>query len=255
MKKTISVFIAVMLIAALFVNASAADYTFKAQDNDDFYRSTTYEDVYGSAYNYGGQNVTDFYNTSLLPGIVSPTPETASASGGLIVDTSLTYGIYDNSTPVPASSPSIIMGHITPPQETAFTPASELNRSDGSMGTLVIPSLKINMKVFDGTTSTSMSKGVGHFTETSGWAGNIGLCGHNRNSRYVIGAVKDLKIGDSIEYGTKLGTRRYAVTFVGTISVTDWSYLGPTADNRLTIITCLANQPSLRVCVQAVEKR
>ena len=250
MKKTISVFIAVMLIAALSVNASAADYTFNAQDSDDFYRPTNYEDVYGSTYNYGGQNVTDFHSTSLLPGIISPTPETAST--GFIVDTSTAYGIYGSKAPT--GGPSEFISNTTP-QETAFTPASELKRSDGSIGTLVIPSLSINMKVYDGTTSTSMSKGVGHFAETSGWSGNIGLCGHNRNSRYVIGSVKDLKIVDAIEYGTKLGTRRYAVTSVGTISVTDWSYLNPTADNRITIITCLANQPSLRVCVQAVEKR
>lgn len=37
------------------------------------------------------------------------------------------------------------------------------------------------------------------------------------------------------------------------IASTDWSYLQATADNRITITTCLANQPSKRVCVQAVE--
>ena len=254
MKKTISVLIASMLLTALSANASAADYIFNAQNKDDFYRSTTYEDVYGSAYNYGGQNVTDFATTSLLPGIISPTPETASASdpGVVIIDTSLSYGLYDNGAPI--SVPSEITSYPSQ-QKPALTPTSGLKRSDGSIGTLVIPSLSINMKVYEGTTSTSMSKGVGHFAETSGWSGNIGLCGHNRNSRYVIGPIKDLKIGDTIEYSTTLGTRCYAVTFVGTISVTDWSYLSPSADNRITIITCLADQPTLRVCVQAVEKR
>ena len=77
---------------------------------------------------------------------------------------------------------------------------------------------------------------------------------HNRGSAYSIGTIKDLEIGDTITYTTVYGTRTYAVSYVGTISSTDWSRLQATADNRLTITTCLANQPSKRVVVQAVEK-
>ena len=33
------------------------------------------------------------------------------------------------------------------------------------------------------------------------------------------------------------------------------SYLNEMGDNRITLITCIANQPSLRLCVQAVEIR
>ena len=66
-------------------------------------------------------------------------------------------------------------------------------------------------------------------------------------------SIKDLEIGDTITYTTIFGTRTYHVSFVGTISNTDWSYLQATADNRITLTTCLANQPSKRVCVQAVE--
>jgi len=36
---------------------------------------------------------------------------------------------------------------------------------------------------------------------------------------------------------------------------TDFSYLNEMGDNRITLITCIANQPSLRLCVQAVEIR
>ena len=98
-------------------------------------------------------------------------------------------------------------------------------------------------------------KGVGHFTSTSAWNGNIGLCGHNRGSNYNIGSIKDLDIGDTIRYETSLGTRTYAVSSVEIIDWTDWSYLNGTTDNRITIITCLADQPTKRVCVQGVEVR
>lgn len=98
-----------------------------------------------------------------------------------------------------------------------------------------------------------MRKGVGHFPSTSAWDGNIGLCGHNRGSSHNIGAIKDLEIGDTIRYQTSLGTRTYAVSSVKIIDWTDWSYLNATSDNRITIITCLADQPTKRVCIQGVE--
>ena len=52
---------------------------------------------------------------------------------------------------------------------------------------------------------------------------------------------------------TNQGIRTYEVTFVGTIASTDYSYLNEMGDNRITLITCIANQPSLRLCVQAQE--
>ena len=51
-----------------------------------------------------------------------------------------------------------------------------------------------------------------------------------------------------------LGTRTYEVTMVRVIADTDWSYLQGTADNRITLTTCLENQPTKRICVQAVAK-
>jgi LPXTG-site transpeptidase (sortase) family protein len=253
-KKIFAFFITAVLITTCgIISATAADYTFKEKDNTDFYRPTPYEDIYGSQYNYGGQNAIDFYDPLALPGLVSPTPQTVPAYNGAVVDTPVSYGLYDSGAPLGGSSD--FTSYTKPIETPKFTSVNGLKRSDGSIGTLAIPSLSINMKAFEGTTSASMSKGVGHFAETSGWDGNIGLAGHNRNSKYTIGAIKDLKIGDTIRYTTVLGTRTYSVSFVGTISHTDWSRLSATADNRITIITCLAGQPTLRVCVAAIESR
>ena len=118
-----------------------------------------------------------------------------------------------------------------------------MERKDGSIGTLKIPSLDINMKVWEGETKESMKKGLGHYSSTSAWDGNIGVCGHNRGAKYTIGSIKDLEIGDTITYTTIYGTRTYEVVLVKTIS----------ADNRITLTTCLANQPEKRICVQAVQ--
>lgn len=140
-------------------------------------------------------------------------------------------------------------------QPPAYTSVEGMEREDGSIGTIQIPSLDISMKLWEGETNASMAKGLGHYSSTSAWDGNVGVCGHNRGAKYVIGSIKDLDIGDTITYTTIYGTRTYAVETVEIIDSTDWSYLQSTADNRVTLTTCLADQPSKRVCVQAVEVR
>lgn len=247
---------AVSLIS-LSVSASAADYSFETDGTPEYYPSTSYEEVYGSQYNYGSKNLVDYqvpelpYGTMsttqigvmekiLLPGLQASV--STSVQGG--------YGIVGDGLYVP--SPPVVSGGVQY-QTPAYTSADGMERKDGSIGTVKIPSLDISMKVWEGETTASMAKGLGHYSSTSAWDGNVGVCGHNRGAKYVIGSIKDLEIGDTITYTTIFGTRTYRVSFVGTISNTDWSYLQATADNRITLTTCLANQPSKRVCVQAVE--
>lgn len=81
--------------------------------------------------------------------------------------------------------------------------------------------LDINMKVWEGETNASMKKGLGHYSSTSAWDGNVGVCGHNRGAKYTIGSIKNLKKGDTITYNTVNGTRTYAVETVTTISNDD----------------------------------
>ena len=57
----------------------------------------------------------------------------------------------------------------------------------------------------------------------------------------------------TITLTTKLGTRTYAVTSVNKISETDNSLLAPTAENCVTLFTCVRNQSAYRWAVRAVE--
>lgn len=243
------------LTAALSVNAFAADYDFETGMDTEYYPSTSYEDAYGSAYNYGGPNLVDYQIPKLPYGSFSTT-QTGVMEKTLLpglqqtVSTSVSgeYGLSSVLDDFPSGSVSSVK-----PSVPAYTSVDGMERKDGSIGTLKISSLNINMKVWEGETSTSMAKGLGHYRSTSGWDGNVGVCGHNRGAKYTIGSIKNLKAGDTITYTTIYGTRIYEVVLVKTISSSDWSYLQATTDNRITITTCLANQPSKRVCVQAVE--
>lgn len=261
--------------ALLALPAQAADYDFSTAAPQDFYKSGSYEDIYGSQYNYGGRNVVDYQIPKLEYGLFSTTQtgvmertvlpglQAAVATGD---GTAGGYGISGGgpiTVLTEAGSTAGGTGAFLPPtsvsqptvtQKPSYTSVEDMKRSDGSIGTLKIPSLGINMKVWEGETNASMQKGLGHYSSTSAWDGNVGVCGHNRGAKYTIGSIKDLECGDTITYTTVHGTRTYSVVSVKTISNSDWSYLQATSDNRITLTTCLANQPEKRICVQAVEK-
>lgn len=264
MKRTLSLLLsAAATISMLAVSAQAADYSISTAAPQDYYNGTSYEDVYGSQYNYGVANVVDYQDAVLLYGNSSATQigvmerttlpalsQMPGAGGG-----GFGLAISGPVTVLPEIGPVVNpIIPITPTyQQPAYTSVEGMAYKDGSIGTVKIPSLGINMKVWEGETAASMKKGLGHYTSTSAWNGNVAVCGHNRGAQYVIGSIKDLKPGDTITYTTVYGTRTYQVTTVQIIANTDWSYLQATADNRITLTTCLANHPESRVCVQAVE--
>ena len=253
---------AVLAIGAVLimpVHAQGADYSFTTEAPADYYPSSSYEDVYGSRYNYGGPNIVDFQIPELEYGTFSSTQtgimekarlpglqETVAVGSG----SGYGYGVGDG-LPVYTDIPGL--NDVPVVEQVAYTSVKGMERSDGSIGTLKIPSLGINMKVWEGETTESMRKGLGHYSSTSAWDGNVGICGHNRGAKYVIGDIKDMDSGDLITYTTIYGTRTYAVTSVKIIASDDWSNLQATSDNRITLTTCLANHPKKRICVQAVQ--
>jgi sortase A len=125
--------------------------------------------------------------------------------------------------------------------------------ADGSIGSLYIPKLNKTIAVYEGETLENMQKGIGHFTTTSAWDGNVGFAGHNRGAAAYFAFVKDLAAGDRITYTTPYGTRTYEIYRKDQISETDYTSLGWSAENVLTLITCVADAPELRYCVRARE--
>ena len=84
--------------------------------------------------------------------------------------------------------------------------------------------------------------------------GNIGLAAHNRGYKVnYFQNLKKLKEGDEIIYKYKEFEKRYVVKTLKIISDEDWSLLENTEDNRITLITCVENEPQYRRAVQAIE--
>lgn len=121
---------------------------------------------------------------------------------------------------------------------------------------ITIPKISLEAEISEGTSKTIMNKYVGHFEETSKNNGNIGLAAHNRGYDVnYFSQIKLLKNGDEIIYKCYDFEKKYTVIENKIIKDTDWSYLEKTKENKITLITCVENEPEYRRCIQGIEKK
>jgi LPXTG-site transpeptidase (sortase) family protein len=102
---------------------------------------------------------------------------------------------------------------------------------------LTIPSLKLEVPVFDHDDEISLNRGAGLVagmgTPDSG--GNVGIAGHRDGFFRVL---KDIKVGDLIEVRTQIKLHRYRVTSVDIVDKTDKRLLADTDEPGVTLVTC-----------------
>lgn len=126
---------------------------------------------------------------------------------------------------------------------------------DSVIGIINIEKIGLNATVKEGTSSEILLNYIGHIEETATYDGNVGLAGHNRGCKNSYFArINELEEGDIIKYKTKFFERTYVVDNIQAIYETDWSLLESTEENKLTLITCIANKRNQRLCVQSTEK-
>lgn len=119
------------------------------------------------------------------------------------------------------------------------------------IGVIKIPKINFEGLVYEGTSLSTLDKGVGHFENSPYLEGNVCLAAHNYNNYWA--RLHTLETGDKVTYISFLGTKEYEISNVSQISETDWSKLQNTEENLLTLITCVKGKPSLRLCVQGFE--
>lgn len=126
---------------------------------------------------------------------------------------------------------------------------------DSVLGIITIDKIGLNATVKEGTSSETLLNYIGHIEETATYDGNIGLAGHNRGcENSYFARINELEEGDIIKYKTKFFDRTYVVDNIQVIYETDWILLESTEENKLSLITCIANKRNQRLCVQATEK-
>ena len=249
MKKILTLTLVCMLCMAMAAPAFAADYNFSTgpDSGTTFGKPSSTDEPVSS--DPMSENERRNKDAAFLP------PPYFYGSGDIPTDPSSLY--HDNAqqgAPGNASSPFVpnLPGFDT---STSIIPVNSapMYYADGSIGSIYVERTGKTIKIYEGEQLDNLKKGAGHFASTSAWDGNVALCGHNRGSWPYFAFVKDLKIGDRITYTTLYGTRVYEVYSKEQIGEYDYSKLGWTADNCLTLITCVIDTPELRWAAQCRE--
>jgi len=258
MKKIITLCLSLCMTATLAAPAYALEYSIDVPDDYDFGRDTSIETIHtadgGAMKNtdasknaalippaFGSEsmnalNTGEYLTPNLAPGGMPASGSVigGGASGGVTPGSTVSGGNYQ---------PSVLFTEVT----------GDLYYKNGSLGKIEIPSLDLSVRIYQGTDSKTLAKGVGHFEDTSIWNGNVCLAAHNRGANSYFGQIHTLDIGDKITLTTKLGTRTYKVTDISKVSETDRGGLADSGENMLTLYTCVRNQRDQRWCVTAAE--
>lgn len=267
-------FAAILMICLMFsvlsAPASAYEYTFDGGDGGTFADPTSDNTIYVAVRD--DTNIDRSKTAAVIPpAFGSPTSYTLDAgeylTPNLVNQNAQTTGTAGNSSTgvtvlpptslTPTDDPFTVSTGSTAQGWTGagYTDVTaDLYYSGGELGTLSIPAIGLSVKVYQGTDSATLAKGAGHFTNTSIWAGNVAVAGHNRGVNNHFGKIHTLTAGDTITFTTRLGSRTYEVFSVSRISVDDTSILDNGNGNMITLVTCVMDQPAYRWCIKAVEK-
>ena len=114
-----------------------------------------------------------------------------------------------------------------------------------------IPTISLKALITEGTTKEILDNYVGHFEESPSKKGNVCLAAHNRGYKNnYFENLKKLKIGDEIFYKNNEYEEKYIVSKHEIIKDTDWVNLENTKEDKITLITCVENEPNYRRCIQ-----
>ena len=243
------------LAAVLSQSAWAADYTFSGPEQGLFARPTSDDTIYVDKPEV---NVDRSKNTALIPPAFGSatsylpgsgtalTPNLTPGGSGIV-----SGGGTSNVVTPPTISGNTNTGNTGNPGSSFTLVTPDLYYAGGYIGSLKIPSIGVDVKIYQGTDDAALRYGAGHFENTSIWEGNVAIAGHNRGVNSYFGEIHTLKPGATIQLTTKIGTRQYQVDGVAKIAATDVSVLSARENDIITLITCVRDQPEYRWCVQA----
>ena len=103
---------------------------------------------------------------------------------------------------------------------------------------LRVPSLKLEVPVYDGTSDFILNRGAGHIEGTAtidSDTGNIGVAAHRDG---FFRPLKDIQVGDTMFLDTVTTTKRYRVSRISIVTPSDVSVLNPTTTGTMTLVTC-----------------
>jgi len=117
------------------------------------------------------------------------------------------------------------------------TPKPPAAVTAGLIGRIQIPRLSVSAIVFEGISSTTLRRAVGHIPGTAfpGQRGNVGISGHRDT---FFRPLRNIRRNDIITLTTLLGEYRYRVVSMKIVGPKDVAVLKPSGDEILTLVTC-----------------
>ena len=115
--------------------------------------------------------------------------------------------------------------------------AANVGSSDLALGVLSIPSIDLEVAIFEGTSKQVLNLGVGRVAGTArlGDADNLGLAGHRDG---FFRGLKDIAVGDELILETEEQTERYEVFELLVVAPEDTYVLDQLGEPIITLITC-----------------
>ena len=106
-----------------------------------------------------------------------------------------------------------------------------------TLAILRIPSLKLEVPVYDGTTDAVLDLASGRIEGTAlpGTTGNVGIAAHRDGFFRVL---KDLKEGDALLLDTPVAAEQYRVEWIRITTPDDVSVIDPTPSPAVTLVGC-----------------
>jgi sortase A len=102
---------------------------------------------------------------------------------------------------------------------------------------LRIPSVKLVVPVFDGTSDRNLNRGASRIEGTAriGEPGNVGIAAHRDGFFRVL---KDVRVGDVLLLDRLTASDAYRIVATSIVDPADVSVLQPTATQSVTLVTC-----------------
>jgi len=106
---------------------------------------------------------------------------------------------------------------------------------------IIIPRMKLDMIVVEGTDTASLMKGPGHYPSSDDpWdrTGRVAIAGHRTTYEAPFWSLDKLREGDLITLATEYGTFDYRVTGSQVVPPTATEVADPTKQPTLVLTTC-----------------
>ena len=146
-----------------------------------------------------------------------------------------TQASWQPAAPAARAAPAVDMSMWSPERIARYRESQQT--ANMPQAVLRIPSVKLVVPIYDGTSDQNLNRGAGRIEGTAriGESGNVGIAAHRDG---FFRALKDVRVGDTLVLEHAAATDSYRIVATSIVDPTDVSVLEPTDTGTVTLVTC-----------------